>query len=81
MDFLREIGQISGMKIIDHDPNEKPPLPGETAFVTICTVVVLTLLGVGFHWLSDAVSFPVFMGIMALFAIAMFRLAFWLERN
>lgn|GEM_PF-6567195 len=69
------------MKIINHDPNEKPPLRGETAFVTACTVVVLTLLGLGFRWLSDAVSLPVFLAIMALFAIAMFRLAFWLERN
>lgn len=67
------------MQTIDHDPNEHRPSKGETIFVTVGTVVTLTLMGIGLRWFANTYGTVPIVILCALIVAGCLALAFRLE--
>lgn len=69
------------MKQIDHDPKEYRFTKGDRIFISIATAVVLVLAGLGLNLAFATWGYVTGYVICGVLVIAMFALAFWLERR
>lgn len=69
------------MKMIDHDPKEYRFTKADQAFITIATAVVLVLAGLGIKFVFNNFGYIAGYAVCSVSLIAMFALAFWLERR